>query len=89
MCTTTVCIVFVIRLTYIPSFISLVHEIVNVFVTGDSEFAQVLYVGAEEWMFPHAEVALVVWIKEVTDALAIDLHVAHLRRTERGDDVRT
>ena len=64
-----------------PRLVALLHEVVDVVVAGDGQLAQVLHVGAEQRVLPHAEVALAVGVQEVADTLAVDLHVAHLRDT--------
>ena len=64
-----------------PRLVALLHEVVDVVVAGDGQLAQVLHVGAEQRVLPHAEVALAVGVQEVADTLAVDLHVTHLRNT--------
>ena len=41
-----------------PRLVALLHQVVDVVVAGHGQLAQVLHIGAEQRMLPHAEVAL-------------------------------
>ena len=50
----------------------------NVGIGGDGELGEVLYVGPEQRVLPHAQVTRVLRVEQVPHALAVNLHVAHL-----------
>jgi len=61
-----------------PGFVSLVDEVVDVVERRHGQLAEVLHVRSVQRVLPHAQVARVLWIEQITHVFTVDLHVAHL-----------
>ena len=61
-----------------PHLVSLINKPLNVLMAGYNQFGEVLNVGSEGGVLPDLEVSFVLWIEQVADSLAVNLHVADL-----------
>lgn len=61
-----------------PGLVAFINQILDVFVGGDSKLGKVLHVGAQQGVFPHPQVVLLLGVEQVPNTLTVDLHVAHL-----------
>lgn len=64
--------------------ISFVHEVLNVSEGRDHEFRQIFDVRAEGRVLADFEVALVLWVEQIADTLAVDFHVRDLNTIAEG-----
>ena len=80
-------VVRAVKLCPSPGLVPRVHEVLDVVVGGDGQLGQVLHVGPHQRVLADPQVALVLGVQQVTHALAVDLHVAHLN-AERGGQHR-
>jgi len=62
----------------VPHLVSLINKPLNVLMAGYNQFGEVLNVGSEGGVLPDLEVSFVLWIEQVADSLAVNLHVADL-----------
>ena len=65
-----------------PGFVSLVDEVVDVVERRHRQLAEVLHVRPVQRVLPHAQVARVLWIEQITHVFTVDLHVAHLHSSD-------
>lgn len=70
-----------------PGLVARVHQVLDVAVGSDGQLGQVLHVGSHQRVLSHAQVPLVLGVQQVTHALAVDFHVAHLFRDNTGPTV--
>lgn len=67
-----------------PSFVAGVHQVPDVGESGHGQFGQILHVGPEDGMLSDPQSALGLWVQQVPNTLAVDLHVGHLQTEETG-----
>ena len=65
----------------VPSFVSLVNEIVDVSKRRHNQLRQVLDVRTQQWVLAYSEIVPVLGVQQVTNPLTVDLHVTHLGHT--------
>ena len=67
----------------LPSFIAFIDQFVDIFEAGDGQFGEVFDIGTEQRVLTYPQIVLVLRIQQIADALAVNLHVAHLRHHQR------